>query len=192
MNNGGSDTDDNASSKNWNTNRFVSKTVQTAKDIVANLEYKKIVASSSLNEHTLPTEENIIVGSTTSGAVNSAAGAWVAATNTRDEYVMVILDDKKQITGVATQGRPNEEGNIVSYVTKYCVLVHNGIEWTTTFNGGATWVPYANSCQVFDGGLVASLKQNEFKRPVDAKIVKILIKEWQPSSQPPSMQLAVL
>ena len=112
----------------------------TSIDLIANLRYDEIYSSSNLDDDTTaPDVRNIIIGSTTNGGIEGNAGAWIAAHDTIDEFLLVTLRRTEMITGIITQGQPDETGAIISHVSKYCVLIHDDEGWKTTYDEGEMW-----------------------------------------------------
>jgi hypothetical protein len=134
-------------------------------DLIAQGAYEKIWASSYLNDYSLPTPPNIIVGSTTTGAATSTIGAWKSAADNSTnpyEYLIVEFEKGQDIYGVATQGRPDAAGVIQDdHIIKYCLIYNDGTGWFTTDDGGDSWdYPYditnPDDCYEFDGDELAS------------------------------------
>jgi hypothetical protein len=112
----------------------------------------------------LPTPPNIIVNSTTTGAATSTIGAWKSAAINATypyEYLIVEFEIGTDIYGVATQGRPDENGVIQDdYIDKYCIIYNDGSGWITTDDGGDSWdkvydITDPDGCYKFDGDELA-------------------------------------
>ena len=86
---------------------------------------------------------------------------------------MANFENSTRINGVATQGRfainfGASPSIFPGYVTKYCVIYHNGKGWFTTLDGGATWnTPFdpavdIDNCYKFDGDEYAKDEAHKF------------------------------
>lgn len=136
--------------------------LNTPYDAIAALDFKEIRTSSCEGDLCSASIENILVGSTSNGHIESQRGAWIAGHNRRDEYIFTILRKVELVTGVVTQGMPTDESR---YIKKFCVYLHDSRNWLTTFDGSASWQNAQDEkpCYQFEGHHLGII--NNFIRP---------------------------
>ena len=95
---------------------------------------------------------------------------------------MVEFDKDTDIYGVATQGRPDEDGDIQDdHITEYCIVYNDGTGYKTTKDGGESWdYPYditnPDDCYKFDGDELASEETHMFDEPIkNARMIKLVV-----------------
>ncbi|XP_078661338.1 uncharacterized protein LOC144905509 [Branchiostoma floridae x Branchiostoma belcheri] len=104
-----------------------------------------------------------------------AAGAWAAATNNKDQWLMRDLGDVSVITGVITKGR---NGIYDQYVTSYVISYgnENGDEkfYTNAGHGGRLIVFPGNHDR--DTGVINNFR--DYSGPITARFIKIHPRTW--------------
>ncbi|KAI8483458.1 hypothetical protein Bbelb_387900 [Branchiostoma belcheri] len=108
-----------------------------------------------------------------------AAGAWAAATNNKDQWLMRDLGDVSVITGVITKGRnysPDWPGIHDQYVTSYVISYgnENGDEKFYTNAGGQVTVFPGNHDR--DTGVINNFR--DYSGPITARFIKIHPRTW--------------
>ncbi|KAI8513809.1 hypothetical protein Bbelb_081330 [Branchiostoma belcheri] len=102
-----------------------------------------------------------------------SAGAWAAATNNKDQWLMRDLGDVSVITGVITKGR---NGIYDQYVTSYVISYgdENGDEKFYTNDGGQVIVFPGNHDR--DTEVINNFR--DYNGPITARFIKIHPRTW--------------